>query len=159
MDPVLSLAHLKGIFTDHHVIAVVGLSAKPERPSHRVARYLQQVGYRIIPVNPGQDEILGQTFYPNLRAIPGVSEGATGSVGAVDVVNIFRRAEQVGPIVEDAVAIGAKVVWMQQGIINEEAAQMAEQAGLTVIMDRCMLVDHRLIHGCREDLPPDLPLG
>jgi predicted CoA-binding protein len=102
-----------------------------------VARYLQQAGYTIIPVNPGQTEILGEKCYPDLLSIP----------GAVDVVDIFRRADQVEPIARDAVAIGAKVLWMQQGIVNEQAAGIAEQAGLTVIMDRCIKVDHMQFTG------------
>ena len=123
---------LQRIFRQYQTIAVVGLSPKTDRPSHQVAAWLMQAGYRIIPVNPGQSEILGQTCYPNLRAIP----------EPVEIVDIFRRADQVEPIVRDAVAIGARVVWMQQGIVNEAAARIAEQAGLTVIMDRCMKVDY-----------------
>jgi len=91
-----------------------------------------EAGYTIIPVNPGQDSILGLTCYPNLRAIP----------TAVDMVDIFRRQQEVVPIVEDAIAIGAKYIWMQEGIVNEEAAVKAEAAGLAVIMDRCTKIDH-----------------
>ena len=123
---------LQRIFAASKTIAVVGLSPKTNRPSNQVALYMQKAGYRIIPVNPGQTGILGETCYPDLQSIP----------EPVDVVNIFRRPELVKPIVRDAVAIGAKVVWMQQGIVNEEAAKIAEQAGLTVIMDRCFKVDH-----------------
>ncbi len=121
------------IFAETRTIAVVGLSPKPGRPSNQVARYLLEAGYTVIPVNPGQDEILGQPCYPDLRAIG----------RPVDLVDIFRRADQVEPIVRDAIGIGARVVWMQQGIVNERAATLAEQAGLTVIMDRCLKVDHR----------------
>jgi predicted CoA-binding protein len=128
---------LTRIFKESSVIAVIGLSPKTQRPSNMVARYLQQAGYRIIPVNPGQTEILGETCYPDLAAVP----------EKVDVVDIFRRADQVEPIVRDAVAVGAKVIWMQQGIVNEAAARIAEQAGLTVIMDRCMKVDHMQFGG------------
>lgn len=128
---------LQRIFAESSSIAVVGLSPKTNRPSNQVARYLQQAGYRVIPVNPGQSEILGEQCYPDLSSIP----------GPVDVVDIFRRADQVEPIARAAVAIGAKVLWMQQGIINEEAARVAEQAGLTVIMDRCMKVDHMQFAG------------
>ncbi|MBW2328776.1 MAG: CoA-binding protein [Deltaproteobacteria bacterium] len=124
---------LQRIFAENHTIAVVGLSPKINRPSNQVALYLQQAGYRIIPVNPGQAEILGEPCYPDLQSIP----------EPVDVVDIFRRSEHVEPVVRDAIAIGAKVVWMQQGIVNVEAATIAEQAGLSVIMDRCMKVDHR----------------
>jgi len=123
---------LQRIFAESRTIAVVGLSPKTNRPSNQVALYMQHAGYRIIPVNPGQTMILGETCYPDLQSIP----------EQVDVVDIFRRPELVEPIVLDAVTIGAKVVWMQQGIVNEEAAKVAEQAGLTVLMDRCMKVDH-----------------
>ena len=132
MMRLISVATLQHIFTESRTIAVVGLSPKTNRPSNQIARYLQQAGYRVIPVNPGQTSILGETCYPDLQSIP----------EAVDVVNIFRRADQVEPIVRAAIAIGAKVVWMQQGIVNEEAAMIAEQAGLTVIMDHCIKVDH-----------------
>ena len=114
-------------------IAVVGLSPKANRPSNQVALYLIEAGYNVIPVNPGQKEILGRKCYPDLESI---SEH-------IDIVDIFRRSEDVGPIVESAIGVGAKVVWMQQGIVNEEAAARAREAGLTVIMDRCLKVDHR----------------
>jgi predicted CoA-binding protein len=114
-------------------VAVVGLSPKPNRPSHQVASYLQRNGYRVIPVNPGQNEILGKKCYPDLDAVP----------DSIDIVNIFRRSEHVLPIVRDAIANKVKVVWMQQGIINEEAEQLAEKYGLIVIMDRCIKVDHQ----------------
>ena len=127
-----SVKTFQNIFAEIRTIAVVGLSPKTVRPSYQVALYLQQAGYRIIPVNPGQNEILGEVCYPDLLSIP----------HPVDAVEIFRRAEYVEPVVRDAVAVGAKVVWMQQGIINEDAAKIAKMAGLTVIMDRCMKVDH-----------------
>ncbi len=117
------------------IIAVVGLSDKPDRDSYQIASYLQQQGYRIIPVNPRIKEVLGEKAYPSLRDVP----------DPVDVVDIFRRSEDVPPIVEDAIAIGAKVVWMQAGIVNEEAAARAEAAGLTVIMDACMRSAHRTL--------------
>jgi len=116
-------------------IAVVGLSDKPDRDSYQIASYLQQHGYRIIPVNPRVNEVLGEKAYPSLRDVP----------DPVDVVDIFRRSEDVPPIVEDAIAIGAKVVWMQAGIVNEEAAARAEAAGLAVIMDACMRSAHRTL--------------
>jgi predicted CoA-binding protein len=122
------LAGIRRILEDSKTIAVVGLSPKPQRPSHQVARYLMEAGYTIIPVNPGQDTILGLPCYPDLRAIP----------MQVDMVDIFRRPEAVLPIVEDAIAIGAKFIWMQEGIVNKEAAAKAEAAGLIVIMDRCI---------------------
>lgn len=123
---------IRRILNNSKTIAVVGLSPKPQRPSHQVARYLMAAGYLIIPVNPGQETILGLTCYPNLKAIP----------TAVDLVDIFRRSETVLPIVEDAIGIGAKFIWMQEGIVNIEAAAKAEAAGLTVIMDRCTKIDH-----------------
>jgi predicted CoA-binding protein len=125
-------ATIRKVLRDSKTIAVVGLSPKPHRPSHQVASYLMEVGYTIIPVNPGQSTILGRTCYPNLRAIP----------TPVDMVDIFRRQEAVLPIVEDAISIGAQFIWMQEGIVNKEAAAKAESAGLTVIMNRCTKIDH-----------------
>jgi predicted CoA-binding protein len=116
-------------------IAVVGLSPKEDRPSYVVAKYLQSHGYKIIPVNPRGDEILGEKCYPNLSAIP----------HPIDVVDIFRRPEDIPPIVEEAIKIKAKVIWMQEGIINEAAAEKARQAGLDVIMNKCMLKEHRRV--------------
>jgi len=116
------------ILDSSRTIAVVGLSSKPDRPSYKVASYLKEQGYNIIPVNPTDKEILGKPCYPDLASI---SE-------SVDVVDIFRRSEEVPPIVEEAIRIGAKAVWMQEGVINEEAAARAREAGLMVVMDRCM---------------------
>ena len=127
-----TVTRIRKILRESKTIAVVGLSPKPQRPSHQVARYLMEAGYTIIPVNPGKDFILGQTCYPNLRDIP----------VPVDMVDIFRRQEKVLPVVEDAIAIGARFIWMQEGIVNQEAAQKAEAAGLKVIMDRCTKIDH-----------------
>ena len=124
---------VRDLLTSARTIAVVGLSPKEARPSHQVARYLIAAGYEVIPVNPGQSEILGRTCYPDLVSVP----------VAVDIVDIFRRSEDVGPIVEAAVAIGARAVWMQLGVVNEEAAHRARAAGLTVVMDRCLKVEHR----------------
>lgn len=126
------VAAIRRILRDSKTIAVVGLSPKPQRPSHQVARYLMAAGYTIIPVNPGQDTILGLPCYPSLKAI----------TTQVDMVDIFRRPEAVLPIVEDAIAIGAKFIWMQEGIVHKEAAAKAEAAGLIVIMDRCTKIDH-----------------
>ncbi len=117
-------------------IAVVGLSASPERASNHVAAYLQENGYHIIPVNPKEKEVLGEVCYPDLAAIP----------EKVDAVDIFRRSEDVDPIVQQAIEIGAKAVWMQEGVVNTEAATKAEAAGLTVVMDRCMLKEHIRLH-------------
>ena len=124
------------IFEDSKVIAVVGLSSNPERPSHRVGSYLKGNGYTIIPVNPSIESALDETSYPDLSSIP----------IAVDVVDIFRKSEDVLPIVEEAVKVGAKTVWMQEGVINEEAAEYARKAGLRVVMDRCMLKEHQRIY-------------
>ena len=126
---------LRQILSASRTIAVVGLSVKPDRPANTIPVYLQQQGYRIIPVNPTLTEALGEKAYASLRDIP----------VPVDVVDIFRRAEDVPPIVEDAIAIGAKVVWMQSGIINEAAAAQAEAAGLQVVMDACMGETHRAL--------------
>lgn len=114
------------------VIAVVGISEKEERPSFRVADYLSNNGYEIIPVNPNIEEWMGKKCYPDLEAIP---------VG-VDVVNIFRKSEDVPPIVASAIAIGAKAVWMQEGVVNSSAAADAEEAGLLAVMDRCFMKEH-----------------
>ena len=116
-----------------HTIAVVGLSSKRFRPSCGVAEYLQHAGYRIIPVNPLETQVLGEQAYPDLESIP----------GPVDIVDIFRRSEFVPEIVEAAIRKGAKAIWMQEGAYHEAAARRAEQAGLIVIMDRCILKDHR----------------
>ncbi|OIP28192.1 MAG: CoA-binding protein [Chloroflexi bacterium CG_4_10_14_0_8_um_filter_46_9] len=121
------------ILNSSQVVAVVGLSPKSDRPSYQVASYLKEQGYRIIPVNPRAKEILGELCYPNLGSIP----------EPVDVVDIFRRSEEVPDIVEEAIKIGAKAVWMQEGVINKEAAAQAREAGLLVVMDKCMLKEHR----------------
>jgi uncharacterized protein len=111
---------------------VVGLSANPGRDSHQVASYLKRNGYIIYPVNPNYEQVLGSRCYTNLSDIP----------DAIDIVDIFRRPEHIPPIAEEAVKIGAKVIWMQLGIRNEEAAETARRAGLQVIMDRCIKVEH-----------------
>ncbi len=118
-------------------IAVVGLSSKRFRPSYGVAEYLQRSGYRIIPVNPNEVEVLGERSYPNLDAVP----------EPVDIVDIFRRSEFVPEIVEAAIRRHAKVVWMQEGVIHAAAARRAEEAGLAVVVDRCILKDHRRFAG------------
>jgi predicted CoA-binding protein len=121
------------ILNSGRVVAVVGLSSKPERPSYKVASYLKEQGYKIIPVNPAEREILGEPCYPNLASVP----------ESIDVVDIFRRSEEVSPIIEEAIKIGAKAVWMQEGVVNEEAAARARKAGLMVVMDKCMLKEHQ----------------
>ncbi len=114
-------------------IAVVGLSNKRARPSYGVSEYMQRAGYRIIPVNPQESEVLGEKACARLEEVP----------GPVDIVNVFRRAEFVPEIVEAAIRIGARAVWLQEGIVHEEAAARARQAGLVVVMDRCILKEHR----------------
>jgi len=115
-----------------HTIAVVGLSSKKFRASYGVSEYMQKQGYRIIPVNPNETEVLGEISYARLEDIS----------GHIDIVDIFRRSEAVPPIVDSAIRVGASVVWMQEGVIHEKAAQKAKAAGLTVIMDRCILKEH-----------------
>lgn len=114
-------------------IAVVGMSDKPERASYRVAAYLQKQGYRIIPVNPALTEVLGMKAYAALTDIP----------EKIDIVNIFRKSEAVGPIAAEAIAVGSGAIWMQEGVINEAAAAQARSAGLQVVMDRCLMKEHR----------------
>lgn len=123
---------IRQLLETSQTIAVVGLSDKPDRDSYRVAEYLQRNGYRIIPVNPTVDAALGEKSYATVSDIP----------EPVDIVDVFRRADAVGPVVEDAIRAGAKAVWMQLGIVNEEAARAAEAAGLQVVMDRCMKIEH-----------------
>ncbi len=137
MELGITMADIERILKSYRTIAVVGLSPKPDRPSHRVSAYMQSAGYRVVPVHPGVDEILGEKAYPSLKDIP----------FPVEIVDVFRRAEHTPPIAEEAAAIGAKVLWLQQGIVNEEAGRIAAEAGLEVVMDRCMLVEHRRISG------------
>jgi len=128
---------LRRILKENRTVAVVGLSAKWYRPSYFAAKYLLDHGYRVIPVNPGQTEILGQRCYPSLEAIP----------EPVDVVDIFRRSGDVPPIVDSALAIGARVVWMQIGVIHEAAAGKARAEGLDVVMNRCMKIEYARLFG------------
>jgi predicted CoA-binding protein len=134
----LSQEEIRSVLKSCRTVAVVGLSRNPDKDSYRVAHYLQSVGYRIIPVNPFSDEILGEKCYKSLRDIP----------ETIEVVDIFRPAEDVPPIVEEAIELKnklgtPKVIWMQLGIVNEEAARQARKAGFTVVMNRCMMVEHR----------------
>lgn len=131
----MSPEQVKQILLDTKTIAVVGMSSRPDRPAHDVPKYLKEHGYKIVPVNPNATEILGEKAYPNLLAIPRTIQ--------IDTVQIFVRSEEVPPIVKDAIAIGAKVIWMQEGIRNEQAAVRAEEAGLQVVQDRCMRAAHR----------------
>jgi predicted CoA-binding protein len=121
---------LRALLGDARTIAVVGLSSKPDRPSFGVAAYLQEHGYRIIPVNPRETEVLGETAYPSLLELPPSQP--------VDVVDVFRRAEETPAVARDAVAIGAKVLWLQEGIVSEAAYRVASEAGLEVIMGVCI---------------------
>jgi predicted CoA-binding protein len=124
---------IQKILSSSRSIAVVGFSPKENRPSHIVGKYLINAGFTVYPVNPGVSEILGLKCYPDLASISAV----------IDIVDIFRRSEDVRPVVDAAIACHAKVVWMQQGIVNNEAAAKAEDAGLHVIMDRCIKIDHQ----------------
>ena len=125
---------LAKLLRETKTIAVVGLSSDSSRPSHRVASYLQEQGYRIVPVNPNCREVLGEKAFPSLLQIPKETR--------IDLVNVFRRPDAVVPIVEEAIQIGARGVWMQEGVIHSVAAQMAERAGLWVVMDRCLMIEH-----------------
>jgi len=121
------------ILTKYKTIAVVGLSSNPARPSYGVTEYMQSSGYQIIPVNPNETDVLGEPSYGSLEEVP----------QKLEIVDIFRRAEEVPPVVDAAIRGGAKVIWMQQGIANEPAAEKARAAGLTVVMDACILVEHK----------------
>jgi predicted CoA-binding protein len=127
-------AELGTILDEMRTIAVVGLSANPERPSHRVASYLKRRGFRIVPVNPNEREVLGEPAVASLRDLPPDVR--------VDVVDVFRRAEETVAVARDAVAAGARVLWLQEGIVNEEAANVAREGGLRVVMDRCLMQTH-----------------
>lgn len=128
---------LRRILKQNHVIAVVGLSANWYRPSFFAAKYLQEHGYRIIPVNPGYREILGERCYPDLEAVP----------EKIDVVDCFRRVEEIPPLAEQAIRIGARVLWLQLGICNAAAAARACEAGLIVVQDRCIKIEHARLFG------------
>lgn len=128
---------MKEILRSAKTIASFGLSSNPEKESYGVAQYLMNQGYRVIPVNPTADEILGEKSYPDLESVP----------ERIDVVQVFRKPEDVPPVVEGAIKVGARVVWMQEGIANEQAAEMARAAGLQVIMDTCMRETHKRLIG------------
>jgi hypothetical protein len=131
---------MKEILLSAKTIATVGLSSNPEKESYGVAQYLKSQGYHVIPVNPTAPEILGEKSYPDLESIP----------ERIDVVQVFRKPEDVPPVVDGAIKAGAKVVWMQEGIINEESAQKARAAGLQVIMDACMRETHKRLMGDKQ---------
>jgi predicted CoA-binding protein len=137
MPIVDDVAGLRRILASCRTIAVVGLSANWYRPSYFAAKYMQEHGYRIVPVNPSYPEILGERCYPSLAAVP----------EPVDMVDCFRRSEDIPPLARDAVAIGARVLWMQLGIENAEAARIASEAGLDVVMNRCVKIEHARILG------------
>ena len=120
------------ILDECHTIAVVGLSSDPSRPSNGVAGYMKRVGYKVIPVNPNETEVFGDKAYPSLSDVP---EG-------IDLVDIFRRTDAAGRAVDEAIAVGAKAVWMQEGVLDYEAARRAHAAGLLVVIDRCWLKEH-----------------
>jgi predicted CoA-binding protein len=128
---------LKHLLQRYRRVAVVGLSDRPDRPSHGVAAYLQRVGYEITPVNPTIPAALGVPAAPDLQAVP----------PPVEIVDVFRRSEDVPPVAEGAIRSGARVLWLQEGIVNEEAAARARAAGLTVVQDRCMMEEHRRLLG------------
>ncbi len=142
-DDVLPQDVLMRLVWDCRTIAVVGLSSNPARPSYRVAAYMQQQGKVVIPVNPHETTVLGQPAYPSLSAVP----------GSIDLVNVFRRSEEAGAIVDEAIRIKAKAVWLQEDVVDEAAAMRARQAGLEVVMDRCWLKEHRR---CVSENCPDM---
>jgi predicted CoA-binding protein len=135
MRSTLSDADLKQLLTDASTIAVVGASNNPEKASYGIMRKLQAVGYKVVPVNPNETEVLGERAYPSLLEIP----------GRVDVVNVFRRGPETPPVADDAVAIGAKLLWLQSGIVSEEAARRAEAGGVSVVMDACIGTMHAVL--------------
>ena len=137
MNPITVTERLPYILTHCRTIAVVGLSPKPHRASFDVARYMQAAGYRIIPINPNASEVLGEKAYATLQ------EAAQHET--IDLVNCFRNSEDIPPIVDDAIAIGAKAVWMQLDVTHPAAAAKAEAAGLMVVQDRCLKIDHRVL--------------
>ncbi len=134
---VNDIQSLRRILKENHIIAVVGLSVRWHRPSYFAAKYMLDHGYRIIPVNPNYTEILGQKCYPTLEDVP----------EKIDIVDLFQRSEMVPPLVDSAIAVGAKVLWMQLGIEHLEAARKAQQAGMDVIMNKCIKIEHARLFG------------
>ncbi|MGH2660325.1 MAG: CoA-binding protein [Actinomycetota bacterium] len=136
---VPSDAELRSILGDAETIAVVGISSKPQRDSHQVAEHLQRKGYRIVPVNPKESEVLGEKAYPSLLEVPRKVR--------IDVVDVFRKAEDTPPVAEQAVLIGAKVLWLQDNIVSDEARRIAERGGLTVVMGVCIRRTSKRLEG------------
>ncbi|MGH7614429.1 MAG: CoA-binding protein [Gemmatimonadales bacterium] len=130
---------LRAVLREARTVAVVGLSTNPTRPSHSVARYLLRAGYRIVPVNPGHATILGERCYPTLAA--------AARDAAIDVVDVFRRSEYAGAVVDEAIPLQPRLIWLQQGVVDEAAAARAAAAGIPCVMDRCLAVDHQLLVG------------
>jgi predicted CoA-binding protein len=130
---------IRCLLRDAKTIAVVGLSDRPERDSHRVAGYLKRVGYRIVPVNPNLGEVLGERCFPDLRSIPTESD--------IDIVDVFRRSEHVPEVMEQAISRGVRLVWLQLGVVHPEAERRATDRGLQVVSNRCIMVDHRRLIG------------
>lgn len=128
---------IRSLLQQARTIAVVGISAKPDRPSHEVAHYLQRAGYTIIPVNPAYEEVLGQKCYPSLHEVP----------GKIDLVDVFRKPAEVMGVVDEAIAVGVGSVWLQLGVIAPDAADKAAAAGLKVVSDRCTKIEHRRLVG------------
>ena len=124
---------LRALLERTKTVAVVGLSPNPDRPSHRIGRRLKEWGYRVVPVRPALDEVLGEKAYPNLTAIP----------FKPDLVDVFRSPDQVDPVVDECIALGIPALWLQEGVVNEAAALRAQAAGIEVVMDRCISVDYR----------------
>ena len=132
-----TVSYLRRILKDNHTIAVVGLSADWYRPSYFAAKYMQEHGFRIIPVNPKYNEILGERCYPNLASIP----------DKIDIVDVFRKSEDCAPIAKDAAAISAKALWLQIGVMNDEARQIAEAAGMDFVQNRCVKIEYARLFG------------
>lgn len=143
---LIDFTGIKQLLSTSTTIAVVGLSPKEARASNQVARYLIEAGYTVIPVNPGQERVLGLCCFPDLVSIP----------GPVDIVDVFRRSSEVEPIVDEAIRIGARAIWLQEGVVNQAAAQKARNAGLLVVMDRCIKSDHLSLAGTPPDRPAQL---
>ena len=139
MPDATDIPTLRRLLDDSRRIAVVGISAEWHRPSYFVGKYLLEHGYTMIPVNPKYREVLGQPCYPSLTA--------ARAAGAIDIVDCFRKAEDIGPLAEEAIAIGAKALWMQLGVVNHAAAEKARDAGLDVVMDRCVKIEHGRLFG------------